>query len=100
VSHRRLILIILVTVGATSFFLSFPYFYALERNSPHSPLPAAQQIYELNDHGYLFYVTHQQYWLFHILVWGGWTLAALAALLNYRWKVIRNLTPRGWEFPK
>ena len=23
-----------------------------------------------------------------------------AALLNQRWKVVRNLTPRGWEYPK
>lgn len=99
-SHRRLILIILVTIGATSFFLSFPYFYTLERNSPHAQLSAAQQIYELSDHGYLFYVTREQYWLFHILVWGGWSLGALAALLNYRWKVIRNLTPQGWKLPK
>jgi hypothetical protein len=90
----------MVTIGATSFFVSFPYFYSLERNSPHAPFPAARQIYELSDHGYLFYVTHEQYWLFHILVWGGWSLGALAALLNYRWKVIRNLTPQGWQLPK
>jgi hypothetical protein len=90
----------MVTLGATSFFVSFPYFYALEHNSPHTPLVAAHQIYELNDHGYLFYVTREQSLLFHVLVWGGWSLAALAAILNYRWKVIRNLTPRGWQFPK
>ncbi len=95
-----MLLIIVGTIGFSSFFLSLPYFYALEHNSPHASILATQQIYELSDHGYLFYVTRQQYWRFYILVWAGFTLGALAALLNYRWKVIRNLTPRRWEFPK
>jgi len=100
VKARRLINIIVGTVGAASFFLSFPYFYTLERNSPSAPIPASTQVYELSDHGYLFYVTREQYCLFYLMVYGGWALLALAALLNYRWKVIKNLTPRGWEFPK
>jgi len=100
VSYRRLLLIILGTIGITSFFLSLPYFYALERNSPHAPLPPTHQIYELSDHGYLFYVTREQSRLFHVLVWGGWSLAALAAILNLRWKVIHNLGPKGWHLPK
>lgn len=97
---RRLILIILATIGFTSFFLSFPYFDWLTDNSPHSPPPVTQQVYELNDHGYLFYVTHNEYWLFQGLSKGGLSLSALAALLNYRWKVIHNLTPQGWQPPK
>jgi hypothetical protein len=99
VSYRRLFLIILGTIGIASFFLSFPYFYALERNSPNAPVRAMQQISELSDHGYLFYVTRDQSRLFHILVWGGWSLVALAAVLNYRWKVIHNLGPAGWHLP-
>ena len=95
---RRWILIILATIGMASFFLSFPFFHALERNSPSAPI--ADRNYQLSDHGHDFYVTREQYWLFQTLVYGGWTLFAVAALLNYRWKVIRNLTPRGWEFPK
>jgi hypothetical protein len=98
VSWRRLLLIILVTTGATSFFLSFPYFYTLERNSPHAP--TAQESYELNDHGYVFHVTREQYYLFRIMVEGGWALGVLAALLNLRWKVIHNLGPKGWHLPK
>ena len=97
---RRLLLIIMVTIGVTSFFVSFPYFNTLERNSPHTPVPITQQRYELSDHGYLFYVTREQYWLFHTLVEGGWGLAVLGAILNYRWKVIHNLTSHGWELPK
>ena len=97
---RRLTLIIVGTIGFTSFFLSFPYFYRLRNSSPRSPLPATQQVYELSDHGYLFYVSRDEYWLFRGLLYGGWTLGALAAVLNYRWKVIHNLTPQGWQLPK
>jgi hypothetical protein len=100
VSWRRLLLIVVGTIGFTSFFLSFPFFYTLERNSPSAPAPALKQVYELSDHGYLFYVTLEQYYLFQTLVWGGFGVAALAALLNLRWKVIRNLTPQGWQLPK
>jgi hypothetical protein len=97
---RRLTLIIIGTIGITSFFLSFPYFYRLRDSSPRSPLPVTQQVYELSDHGYLFYVTRAEYWLFYALLLGGWSLGALSALLNYRWKVIHNLTPQGWQLPK
>jgi hypothetical protein len=98
VKARRWIVIILVTIGVASFFLSFPFFYTLERNSPSAPV--AQQSYQLSDHGHDFYVRREQYWFFQILVYGGWMLFVVGALLNYRWKAIRNLTPRGWEFPK
>jgi hypothetical protein len=99
-SWRRLLLIIVGTIGITSAFLSFPFFYTLERNSPSVPAPAGKQVYELSDHGYLFYVTREQYHLFHILLYGGLGLAALAALLNLQWKVIHNLGPDGWHLPK
>ena len=96
--YRRLILIVMVTVGVICFAASFPFFYILERNSPTQPTP--QHSYELSDHGYLFYVTREQRYLFAIMLHGGWALGALAAVLNYRWKVIHNLTPQGWQLPK
>ena len=88
----------MVTIGVTSFTASFPYFYALERNSTHAA--TAQQSYELNDHGYFFHVTREQYYLYYIMVHGGCALGAIAALLNLRWKVIHNLGPEGWHLPK
>ena len=90
----------MVAIGATSFFVSFPYFSTLERNSPHAPNPAAKQVYTLSDHGYLFYITREQYYLHYLMVYGGWGLLALAALLNLRWKAIHNLGPDGWRLPK
>jgi len=100
VSARRFFLIVLGTVGACGFVASFVLFQALERGSPSTPILAAQQIYEMNSHGYFFYVTREQYWLFYALLHGGWGLVALAAVLNWRWKVIHNLTPEGWQLPK
>ena len=98
VNYRRLIVIVLATVGLTGFFVSFGVFHHLQNVSPTKPFAAAGQIYQLNDHGYLFYVTREQYLLFHMLL-GGIVLGTLAAILNYRWKVVKNLTPRGWRYP-
>jgi hypothetical protein len=99
VNWRRYIVIVLGTIGITGFFSSFGVFAHLERISPTRPESAARQVYELSDHGYLFYVTCEQYWLFNGMSWGGFGLGILAAVLNYRWKVVKNLTPRGWEYP-
>ena len=63
------------------------------------PDSLSTQLYTLNEHGYLFNVTRGQYWLFHTLLYGGWTLGMFAAILNYRWKVVKNLTLRGWRYP-
>lgn len=90
----------MATIGVTAFAVSFLVFRMLERSSPTTPVSAAQHVYQMNSHGYLFYVTREQYWLFYILLYGGWSLGALAAVLNWRWKVIHNLTPQGWQLPK
>jgi hypothetical protein len=88
------------TIGIVAFFGSFVFHQKLEEFSPSVPVLPARQIYQLSDHSYNFYVTREQYWLFHTLVHGGWGLVALAAVLNWRWKVIHNLTPEGWQLPK
>jgi hypothetical protein len=98
VNWRRFIVIVLATVGFAGFFASFGVFAHLERISPAQPVGAAGQVYELSDHGDLFYVTREQYWLFRLLL-SCLLLGMLAAILNYRWKVIKNLTPRGWRYP-
>jgi len=98
VNWRRFIVIVVGTVGCTGFFTSFGLFHYLENISPTKPIPAAQQVYQLNDGEYLFYVTREQYWLFHLLV-SCFALGFLAALLNWRWKVVKNLTPEGWRYP-
>ena len=97
---RRFILIAMVTIGVSGFLTAFLVFQSLERGSPTRPELSARQTYQMNSHGYIFYVTREQYWLFYTLLYGGWGLAASAAVLNWRWKVIHNLTPEGWQLPK
>jgi hypothetical protein len=99
VNWRRFIVIVLGTVGFAGFFSSFGVFHHLEGISPTKPISAAGQVYQLRDGDYLFYVTREQYRLFYTMCWGGFGLGVLAALLSYRWKVVKNLTPRGWEYP-
>ncbi|HEY3914279.1 MAG TPA: hypothetical protein VGN61_07310, partial [Verrucomicrobiae bacterium] len=98
VNYRRYIVIVIGTVGFTGFFASFALFFHLQGISPTIPIAAAGQVFQLNNHGYLFYVTREQYRLYHVLL-SGWGLGALAAVLNYRWKVVRNLTRDGWRLP-
>ncbi len=90
----------MLAIGVCSFLTSFILFESLERGSPTTPQPSAHQTYHMNSHGYIFYVTRKQHWLFYSLLYGGWALAAFAAVLNWRWKVIHNLTPEGWQLPK
>jgi len=96
---RRILVIVILTVGVVGFFSSFMFYQHLIAVSPTTPIPAIDQIWQLNQHGYLFYVTYQQYVLFHALLYGGWGLAVTAAILNYRWKVVHNLTKDGWRLP-
>jgi len=99
VNWRRFIVIVLGTVGFTGFLSSGGVFKHLEGISPTKPISTAGQVYQLRDGDYLFYVTREQYRLFYAMCLGGFGLGVLAALLNDRWKVVKNLTPRGWEYP-
>ena len=97
---RRRIVIATATIGFTAFAVSFVVFDRLERSSPGSPVVKVGQVYSMNSHGHLFYVTRRQYGLFRSLIYGGWSLAVVAAGMNNRWKVVHNLTPEGWQLPK
>jgi hypothetical protein len=99
VNYRRLIVIVFGAVGFTSFFSSFVFYQHLMHVSPTAPDALSRQLYQLNEHGYLFYVTREQHRLFYTLLLGGSGLVALAVILNYQWKVVKNLTPRGWRYP-
>ncbi|PYK60079.1 MAG: hypothetical protein DME43_06790 [Verrucomicrobia bacterium] len=58
-NYRRLIVIVLGSVGITSFFSSLAFYQHLVHVSPTIPILQSGQLYQLNEHGYLFYVTHQ-----------------------------------------
>jgi len=56
VNYRRYIVIVIGTVGFAGFFASFGLFFHLQGISPTIPIVAAGQVFQLNNHGYLFYV--------------------------------------------
>jgi hypothetical protein len=99
VSYRKIIVLALLIIGITSAFSSFVLYDHLLHVSPTAPAPLANQLYQLSEHGYEFYVTGVQYWLFHALLYGGFTLGVVGATLNNRWKVIRNLGAKDWRKP-
>jgi hypothetical protein len=99
VSGRKFIVIAVGSIGFVSFFSAIGLFQYFATNSPTGLPIETGRVYQLNNHGHFFFVTAAEYWLFQILLYGGWALGAVAAALNYRWKVVRNLTKDGWRLP-
>src|SRR2546423_8219674 len=104
---QKTIVIALGTLAIT-LFLSFiamdKYYYSTR---PRQPDPQSGRIYPERVKGLSgvadVYLTHTEKLPYNYV---NWILTAYgllfftAVLLNQRWKVIRNLTPRGWEYPK
>jgi hypothetical protein len=93
-----MIVVVLGTLGAISFFASCALHQYLAATSPSYAIASSEQVYQLSNHGRLFYVTRGEYWSFYISFSGG-LLLLIAACLNWRWKVVKNLTPGGWRYP-
>ena len=106
---RALQKVIVITLAASAIilFLLFvamdPYYYSTR---PRQPDPQSGRIYPERVKGLRgvadVYLTHTEKLPYK---YANWILTAhgllflTAVLLNQRWKVIRNLTPRGWEYP-
>ena len=73
---------IIGAVGLAGFVASFVFYDHLMRISPTVPNPATHQVHELNQHGYLFYVTNGQHFVFFTLLLGGWGLIFVAVILS------------------
>ena len=73
---------IMGVIGIAGFVASFVFYDHLMRISPTAPNPATHQVHELNQHGYLFYVTSGQHFTFFTLLLGGWGLMAVAVVLS------------------
>ena len=101
---------VVITLGvlAVTLFCSFialdPYYYSTR---PRQPDAQSGMIYRKRVKGLSgvadVYLTRTEKLPYD---YAGWILGAYGALfltavlLNQRWKVVRNLTPRGWEYPK
>jgi len=83
--------LIVNSLGITSllswFLFIYFYFCRWQNVAPIKPSPATGQIYEVNYHGYVFYLTKQQ----EVTAWTFCLLAVVAfvvlAILETRWKV-------------
>ena len=100
--------VITLAVLAITLFFSFialdPYYYSTR---PRQPDTQSGRIYRERVKGLSgvadVYLTPTEKLPYD---YRGWILGAYGALfltavlLNQRWKVVRDLTPRGWEYPK
>jgi len=94
---KKALVIGLLSIGLLSFILKLILFFYLQGISPQTPNIATCRIYPLNNHGYIFYVTRIQSLLQDILFDSFFIFAFGAAILELRWKTIRNLFD---EMPK
>jgi hypothetical protein len=107
---RKLQKTVVLTLGvlAVTLFFSFialgPYYYSTR---PRQPDAQSGRIYRERLKGlsgvgdvYLTRIEKLPYDYADWILGAYGALFLTAVLLNQRWKVVRNLTPRGWEFPK
>src|SRR6266536_5271812 len=96
---KKIILISLGWVSLLSWFLFIHFYYFYFRNvAPTRPNSATGQVYEVNNHGYVFYLNKQQ----AILAFIPCGLAVIAfvtgAILESRWKVYEKIYGK-WSKP-
>ena len=94
---KKAIVISLLTIGLLSFIIRLLLFFYLMEYAPKEPNTFTSEIYPLNNHGYIFYVIKSQSLLQDVLFYAFIIFAFGAALLEQRWKTIRNLFD---EMPK
>ena len=82
-------------IGLAGFVASSVFYDHLMHISPTTPNPATRQVYELNQHGYLFYVTSSQYSTFFTLLLSGWGLMVVAVVLSQLAKHRHKLSSHG-----
>lgn len=63
--------------------------------SPTAPNPATHHVHELNQKGYVFYVTSGQHFTFFTLLLGGWGLMVVAVVLSQLAKRRHKLSSHG-----
>jgi H+/Cl- antiporter ClcA len=87
---RKTLVISLVAIAFSSFALALSLYEYWLHHSPPTPRSETGQTYQLNEHGYFFYVTRTQSWLFHGLLAVFGIFGAAAGILNVQWKALPN----------
>jgi len=67
------------------------YFFHFQNSAPTKPNPETGQIYEVNNHGYLFYLTKDQKTEAFVPLFIAIACLAIVAVLEWRWKVYRRI---------
>jgi hypothetical protein len=89
-ARRKALVISLLSLGFASFLTAMGLFHYWVSRSPSRPRPETGEVCALNQHGYYFYVTHMQKTLFDALLYAFPLLFAGGAILDMRWKTLRN----------
>jgi hypothetical protein len=88
--HKKVMVICFVTLALACFVLKLILYYHFMDTSPQTPNIATNQVYPLNNHGYIFYVTMNQN-LWQDILWYAFFVFGLAGgILEARWKTIRT----------
>lgn len=90
IRFRKTLTIALLVLGITAFVVHYICWYYLLKNSPTLPNPATGQLYVLNEHGYLFFVTRFQKALGYVCMFVYAFAGVAAVILNVRYKVFKN----------
>ena len=83
----------LMIVGLLSFILQLLLFFYLMEYAPTKPNSASGEIYPLNNHGYIFYVTKSQSILQDALFYTFFVFIIAALILKQLWK-LNNKSPQ------
>ena len=89
---KKMILMTFGTVFLVSWFLFiYLYFFHWRNVAPIKPNAATGQIYEVNNHGYVFYLTKRQEVTAYIPVGVAVVSFLSGAVLENRWKVYEKI---------
>jgi hypothetical protein len=89
-ARRKALVISLLSLGLASFLTAMGLFHYWLGESPSTPRPDTGQVCALNQHGYYFYITRSQKTLFDVLLYAFPLLFGGGAILDMRWKTLRN----------
>jgi hypothetical protein len=88
--YRKITIISLVATACACFALKLILFFYLMEVSPRVPNLATGQVWPLNNHGYIVYITRSQNILQYALFYAFVVLGVAAGILNFHWNAIRN----------
>ena len=97
---RRAIVYGLITIGVLFFALHIIGWFYFDRTAPTTPNVVSGEVYEVNNHGSLSYITETTYYTWSIMWYSAFLIVIAAWLLDQRWKVTRSAREKRYEKSK